>query len=598
MKFEKKVLIITIAMIMVLNLLLPIVLATNASLSFKASNESPYVGESVTITATVVAGGFNLTLSGNGETKQIVGQTDKTDNVSKSESITFTPTEAKTYTFTLTGDYTDYNTDKETAVNKTITVTAKAKEETKPTTTEEKPATTEEPKTNETTVTFKDVNETVYATTDVNVRSGPSTSNSSLGGLSKNASVLRTGVGSKGWSRIKYNGGTAYVKSDYLTTTKPKEEVTFTDVNETVYATKDVNVRKGPSTSDNAIGKLEKGKSVTRTGVGSNGWSRVTYNNETAYISSDYLTTTAPEDTQKTNNANLKTLEIEGQTLVPEFLPDVTSYTMKVGKDVEKLKINAKAEDEKATVSIKGNETLKEGENTVTISVSAEDGTVKIYEIKVEKTAEETATLGLKSLSIKGLDNNIKFKQNVYNYEVQIEDAMTKLDIEAVATAEDAVVEILGNEDLQKGENIITIIVSSKDGEEKVTYQIKAIKGKIIQEEEKVESASEPNLKLYIYIGAFAVLLIALIIVVVYAIKHRKNDEYDDDYEEELEEIPDALRRKPEKLYNQELEKDFLEEKPIEEEKIDEEQIPNTTIDYDYEEPKENRRKHGKGRHF
>ena len=608
MKLKKKLLIISIIISIITLTIMPAILATNASLSFKASNETPYVGESVTVTANVVAGGFNLTLTGNGETKQIVGQTDKTDNVSKSESITFTPTEAKTYTFTLTGDYTDYNTDKETPVNKTITVTAKAKEET-PSQQEEPKTTQEEPKNTEPSVTYKDVNETVYATTDVNVRSGPSTSSSSLGSLYKNKSTTRTGIGSNGWSRVRYNGGIAYIKSDYLTTTKPKEEEIFTDANETVYATTDVNVRKGPSTSDATLGRLEKGKSVIRTGVGNSGWSRVTYNNATAYINSDYLTTTAPENAEKeektenTSNANLKSLQVVGETLVPEFLPNVTSYTMKVSKDTQKLEVKAEAETAKATVSIKGNEELKDGENIITISVSAEDGTVKIYEIKVEKASTTAATLGLKELKIDGAINNINFKPETYNYEVQIEDAITKLDITATPNKEEATVEILGNEDFTEGENVITIIVSAKDSEEKVTYQIKAIKGNGSkgENEEKSKSIIDPDLKLYIYSGVFAVLLIALIIVVIYAIKHRKNDE-DEDYDDNEEEIPDSLRKGSQGLYNQELDKD-----PIDETQINEEQIPNTKIDYNYEEqndeieqdePKEHRRRHRRGRHF
>lgn len=77
---------------------------------------------------------------------------------------------------------------------------------------------------------------------------------------------------------------------------EPKVEVTFKDVNDTVYATTDVNVRKGPSTSTEKLGLLNYGKSVTRTGIGSNGWSRVTFDGKEAYINSAYLTTTKPAE--------------------------------------------------------------------------------------------------------------------------------------------------------------------------------------------------------------------------------------------------------------------------------------------------------------
>lgn len=72
--------------------------------------------------------------------------------------------------------------------------------------------------------TFKSVNDTVYATKSMNVRSSWSTSSSKIGGLSKNQAVTRTGIGDNGWSRIKYNGQIAYVSTSLITTTKPVED--------------------------------------------------------------------------------------------------------------------------------------------------------------------------------------------------------------------------------------------------------------------------------------------------------------------------------------------------------------------------------------
>lgn len=72
---------------------------------------------------------------------------------------------------------------------------------------------------------FTDCNETMYATTTVNVRSSYSTSGNKLGSLAKAQSVKRTGIGTgaaAGWSRIEFNGKVAYVSSDYLSTTKPQ----------------------------------------------------------------------------------------------------------------------------------------------------------------------------------------------------------------------------------------------------------------------------------------------------------------------------------------------------------------------------------------
>ncbi len=73
--------------------------------------------------------------------------------------------------------------------------------------------------------TFQDVNETVYALKGCNVRSSCSTeiTSNKIGGLLKGQSVTRTGIEGT-WSRIKYNGHTAYVATRLLTTEEPVEE--------------------------------------------------------------------------------------------------------------------------------------------------------------------------------------------------------------------------------------------------------------------------------------------------------------------------------------------------------------------------------------
>jgi uncharacterized protein YgiM (DUF1202 family) len=51
-------------------------------------------------------------------------------------------------------------------------------------------------------------------------------------------------------------------------------------------ATTAVNVRSGASTTSSVVGLLQAGNSVTATGTSTNGWTQVTYNGRTAYVSS------------------------------------------------------------------------------------------------------------------------------------------------------------------------------------------------------------------------------------------------------------------------------------------------------------------------
>ena len=88
--------------------------------------------------------------------------------------------------------------------------------------------------------------------------------------------------------------GTASLIVEPATEPTDIPEILFNDVDETVYAISSVNIRSGPGTDYEIVGSLAYGQSIQRTGVRSNGWSRVELNGEDAYISSSYLSTTAP----------------------------------------------------------------------------------------------------------------------------------------------------------------------------------------------------------------------------------------------------------------------------------------------------------------
>lgn len=89
----------------------------------------------------------------------------------------------------------------------------------------------------------------------------------------------------------------------------------------------------------------------------------------------------------KSTNNYLSKLEIEGYEI--EFNKDTLEYSIKVSSDVETLDITAVAEDSSARVNIYGNSDFKEGENTVTVVVTAEDGSERTYTITVDKEAKK-----------------------------------------------------------------------------------------------------------------------------------------------------------------------------------------------------------------
>ncbi len=76
--------------------------------------------------------------------------------------------------------------------------------------------------------------------------------------------------------------------------TTEKPDAVFTEKEESVWATRDVNVRSKDSTESEIVGKLHEGNKVLRLAKGDNGWSRVVFEDEVRYIYSEYLTTAEP----------------------------------------------------------------------------------------------------------------------------------------------------------------------------------------------------------------------------------------------------------------------------------------------------------------
>lgn len=76
---------------------------------------------------------------------------------------------------------------------------------------------------------------------------------------------------------------------------------------ETVVATDTVNVRSSDSENADKLGKLEVGTKVTRHESKENGWSRIDYNGQEAYVKSEYLKVddgTVPEQPSKEQTAS------------------------------------------------------------------------------------------------------------------------------------------------------------------------------------------------------------------------------------------------------------------------------------------------------
>ncbi len=134
-----------------------------------------------------------------------------------------------------------------------------------------------------------------------------------------------------------------------------------------------VTVTSASSNNDSNSNKDNKDNSGSNTGNDSN----VNKDNEN-------------KEEKKSSNASLGSLVISAGTLSPEFSAATKDYTATVDYSCSSLAVTANPADSKASVtSVTGNDSLEVGENTVSVVVTAEDGSTSTYNIVVTRRAED-----------------------------------------------------------------------------------------------------------------------------------------------------------------------------------------------------------------
>lgn len=162
---------------------------------------------------------------------------------------------------------------------------------------------------------------------------------------------------------------------------------------------------------------------------------------------------------------------------------------------MSQIAVNAIPEDSNAKVSVTGNTNLKIGVNEVKITVTAQDGkTVKTYVIEVTKTENpELANANLENLAIENVTLEPEFSADIISYNAVIASTKESIHILAVPQIEGATVAITGADNIQFGENIITVAVLAKDGITSKEYTINLYKTTQEEENQNVEPHEETN---------------------------------------------------------------------------------------------------------
>lgn len=212
-------------------------------------------------------------------------------------------------------------------------------------------------------------------------------------------------------------------------------------------------------------------------------------NNTARNNTSNNTNKSTTNNTTKDSNVYLSTLQVNKEGLTPNFNKFKTSYAITVGEDVSSLNVTATPEVATSKVSVSGNTDLKNGDNKIYVTVTAENGSKRVYTITVTKTGDPVKSNSyLENLIVENATMSPAFSKEVFEYDCgTVGASVENLKILAFGENEKVKVEITGNDKLKEGDNTITVKVTSEDGTTTKEYVIKVKKDSSIVEDEKTE---------------------------------------------------------------------------------------------------------------
>lgn len=235
----------------------------------------------------------------------------------------------------------------------------------------------------------------------------------------------------------------------------------------------------------NNVSQTEKSKTIDLT-VGSDNVVVLTI--EKGGKTLDYKITITRQSENSSNDCDLNNISLEANNSAvifsPDFSSDVTEYFTEVEYSVGKVKVNVTPSDSKSIVQINNNVgnsrdiILSEGQNKVTVKITAEDGrTTKSYIINItQKSNAISSNAFLKSLTITGVDLEPAFDKNVLKYTGSVNNEVSSITINAEKEHENSKVEFNGKTSntvlLDKKTNVILVKVTAEDNQSEKVYEL------------------------------------------------------------------------------------------------------------------------------
>lgn len=204
---------------------------------------------------------------------------------------------------------------------------------------------------------------------------------------------------------------------------------------------------------------------------------------------------------------NLTKLKPSVSKLIPSFNKNIYNYNVFVDENEKKITFSYTCLNEDKNETYK----LKNGHNDFRVKCNN-----LLYKINVVRGKNKNES-GLKSLIVKGYE--IDFKNDKYNYEIDLKKDEESLIFDFEAYNDEDTVTVTGNGNFNKNNNIVKIKVN---GKKQVTYNIKVNKIESVFKEKSNVVSESSNLKQIIYIILLILSCVSILYLTFYLLFIRK----------------------------------------------------------------------------
>lgn len=188
----------------------------------------------------------------------------------------------------------------------------------------------------------------------------------------------------------------------------------------------------------------------------------------TSQTTTSTTTTTTTTENLKDGNNYLKELTLKDTDFI--FSKEVETYYLKISRETSSIEVTAKAESDKATVKIENNENI-DIEKPITVTVTAEDGSIRIYQINLSYLDELDDNSFLSRIEIEGY--NIDFNPEKNDYTLKINKSDKTLNITVETQSDNATYEIKNNSNLKNKSKIVITVAAENGNSRDYTITIK-----------------------------------------------------------------------------------------------------------------------------